>query len=42
MNDGEIRFLKPLKSKYRKGDQIIQPLCRIGQPQEIGFPLFNL
>ena len=30
------------KLKYTRGDQIIQPFCRIGSPQEIRFPLFNL
>ena len=42
MNDEEIGSFKLLKLKYRRGDQIIQPFCRIGSPQEIRSPLFNL
>ena len=30
MNDEEFGSLKLLKLKYRRGDEIIQPLCRIG------------
>ena len=41
MNDEEIESLKFLELKYRRGDQIIQPFCRIGFPQEIRSPLFN-
>ena len=26
---------------YRRGEQIIQPFCRIGSPQEIMSPVFN-
>ena len=42
MNSEEFGFLKSLKLKYRKGDQIIQPFSRIGFPQVIRSPLFNL
>ena len=42
MNDEEFGSLKFLKLKYRTGDQRIQPFCRIGSPQEIRSPLFNL
>ena len=38
----EFGYLKFLKLKYTRGDQIIQPFCRIGSPQEISSPLFNL
>ena len=30
------------KFKYRRRDQMIQPFCRIGSPQEIKLTLFNL
>ena len=42
MNDEECQFLKLLKLKYRKGEQIIQTFCRISYPQEIKSPFFNL
>ena len=42
MNDDEFGFLKLLKLKYRRVDQIIQLFCRIGSPEEIRCPLFNL
>ena len=42
MDDEEFGSLKFLKLKYRRGDQRIQPFCRIGSPQEIRSPLFNL
>ena len=42
MNDEEVGSVKFLKVKYRRGDQIFQPFCRIGSPQETRFPLFNL
>ena len=42
MNDETFRSFKFLKLKYRKGDKIIQPFCRIGITQEIRSPLFNL
>ena len=42
MNDEEFDSVKFLELKYRRGDQIIQPFCRIGSPQEIRSPLFNL
>ena len=41
-NHEEFGSIKFLKLKYRRGDQIIQPFCRIGSPQEIMSPLFNL
>ena len=42
MNAEEFRTFKFLKLKYRRGDQIIQPFCRIGSTQEIRSPLFSL
>ena len=42
LDDEEFGSLQLLKLKYRRGDQIIQPFCRIGSPQEIRSPLFNL
>ena len=42
MNDEEFGSFKFLKLKHRGGDQIIQPFCRIGSPEEIRSPLFNL
>ena len=42
MNDGEFGCFKFLELKYRRGDQIIKPFCRIGSHQEISCPLFNL
>ena len=42
LNDDEFGSLKFLKFKYRSGDQIIQPCCRITFPQEIRSPIFNL
>ena len=42
MNGNEFGSFKLLKLKYRRGDQIIQPFWRIGTPQEIRSPLFNL
>ena len=42
MNDKKFGSFKLQKLKYRRGDQIIQPFCRIGCPQEIRSPLFNL
>ena len=42
MNEEEFGSLKLLKLKYRSGDQIVQPFCGIGSPQEIRPPLFNL
>ena len=41
LHEEEFGSLKFLKLKYRKGDQIIQPFCRIGSPHEIRSPLFN-
>ena len=42
INDGEFWPLKLLKLKYRKRDQAIQLFYRIGCPQVIRSPLFNL
>ena len=42
LDDEEFGWLKFLKVKYRRGDQIIQPFCRIGSPQEIRSTLFYL
>ena len=42
MNDEKFGSFKFLKLKYRRGDQIIQPICRIGSPQEIRSPVINL
>ena len=38
MNDEEFGSIKFLKLKYRRVDQIIQTLCRIGSPQKLGPP----
>ena len=38
MNDNEFRSTKLLKSKYRRGHQIIQTFCKIGSPQKLGPP----
>ena len=38
MNDEEIDYLKLLKLKYRRWDQIIQTFCKIGSPQNLGAP----
>ena len=38
LNDEEFGSLKFLKLKYRSGDQIIQPFCRIGSPKKLGPP----
>ena len=42
MNDEEFESFKFLELKYRRGDEIIQPFCRIGSAQEIRLPFFNL
>ena len=42
MNEEEFRPSKLLKLKYKREDQINQLFCRIGSPQEIRSPLFNL
>ena len=42
MNDKEFGSFKLVKLKYKKGDQIIQPFCRIGSLQEIRSPFVNL
>ena len=42
MNNEEFESLKLLKLKHIRKDQIIQPFCRIGSPQEIMSDLFNL
>ena len=41
-NAEEVWSFKCLILKYRRGDQIIQPFCTVGSPQEIRSPLFNL
>ena len=41
MNDEELKSFNFLKLTYKRGDQIIQPFCRIGSPQEIRSHLFN-
>ena len=38
VNDNEFGFTKLLKSKYRRGDQIIQTFCKIGSPQKLAPP----
>ena len=42
MNDEEFGSLKFLKLKYRRGDQLIQPFCRIGSAEDVRSLLFNL
>ena len=42
MNDEEFGSVKFLKLKYRRGDQIFQPFCRIGSPEETRSSLSNL
>ena len=42
LSQEEIRFLKFLKLKYRKGEYVINLFWRIGSPQEIRAPVFNL
>ena len=37
-----IGCLKLLRLKYRRRDKINEPFWRIGSPQKIRFPLFNL
>ena len=41
MNDKDFGSFKFLKLKYRREDQIFQPFCRIGFPQEIRSALYN-
>ena len=41
MNDQEFESFKFLKSKYKSGDEIIQPFSRIGSPKEIRSRFFN-
>ena len=38
MNDKDFGPIKSLKLKYRRGDQTIQTLCKIGFPQKLGPP----
>ena len=38
MNDKKLAFIKLLKLKYRKWDQITQTFCKIGSAQKIGPP----
>ena len=40
LNDQEFGSLKFLKLKYRRGDQMIRPFCRIGSPKKLGPPSF--
>ena len=42
LNDKKFGSFKLVKLKYRRGDQIIQPLWKIASSQEIRSPLFNL
>ena len=42
MNDDELGSFKFLKLKYRRGDETIQLLCRIGSPRETRTSIFNL
>ena len=42
MNGALFGSSKLFKLKYSRGDQIIQPFCRIRSHQEIRFLLFNL
>ena len=42
INDEGFESLKFVELKDRKGDQVIQPICRIGSHQEITSPLLNL
>ena len=42
MNDERFESRKFLKLKYRRGDQIIKIFYKIGSPQKLGPPLFNL
>ena len=42
LDDKEFGSLKFSKFKYKRGDQIIQPFCRIGSHQEISYRIFNL
>ena len=42
MNDEELESLKFLELKYRRGDVIILPFCRIGSDLEIRSHLFTL
>ena len=38
MNEEEFGSIKFSKSKYRRGEQIIQTFCRIGSYQKLGLP----
>ena len=42
MNDKKFGSIKLLKLKYGRVDQVIQTFCKIGSPQKLGPPLFNL
>ena len=42
LSEAEIRSLKFFKLKYGRGNHIIYLFRRIGSPQEIRSPLFNL
>ena len=38
MKADEFWFIKLLKLKYRRGDEIIRTFCKIGSPQKLGSP----
>ena len=42
MKDEKFWSRKLLKLNYRRRDQIVQTFCKIGFPQKLGPPLFNL
>ena len=42
MNDKEFGSIDLLRLKYKRGDQIIQPFCKIGSLQKLDPPLCNL
>ena len=37
MNDEKFGFIKLLKLKYRRGDEVIQTFYKIGSPQKLDF-----
>ena len=42
MSDEESWSIELLRFKYRRGDTIIQTFWKIGSPQKLNPPLFNL
>ena len=38
MNDEKFGYIKLLKLKYRRGDQIIETFCKIGSPYKLSPP----